>query len=615
MTNFDKSVVEEILMKLQEDGYLFPRYEFYKENNGLCLLGVGGYSYVYDMIDIDRPEKHYALKVIGFRKHTIAKEKFLQTMILQNALAEQTPYVERILAILSLAVFFDEEGRVTETQIITEETEPDGGSVFRFILMERLENILERDKFGRVTLKNEELQTEKGVLKFAAQIGQAILLAHENNILHRDIKLENIFWDENEQVYKLGDFGIAKQVEGGNAETVVYTDGYGAPEIEYRLNESYNATADIYSFGVTLYLLLNELRFPGAGGYYVNVVQYSEEFVFPAPINASVELTQIIRKMCSYHRENRYQSMQEVLYSLGEIGRQNGDTEGVLSKLYEDAETVTFRENGMEIGVNEAVQIKKEIDGGTPAQKMKSRLERKKAVEEQEQVYAWKCMWSTAWLTILFLLLSGGLQMSPEAVKHWTFLALPAMVLLEAFLQRLKEFHILFGVVTIIVCGVSVVFTGVWAPQLILVLCVLLGNSGITCAGAIGNGAWLLLEWGNKTGWFDFIANHDLVWLVLVLLLVLVDRRMYLTTVAGKMTELKGNLWVFVYDKLGLLMILSGIILKLLQRYGDVDIPEVIDDFHFIRTGLILTVALVFFDWWDGEPLETEPDEMKGKEP
>lgn len=615
MSNLDKSVAEEILMKLQEDGYLFPHYELYKENNGLCLLGVGGYSYVYDMIDSDCPEKHYALKVIGFGKHIIEKEKFLRTLILQNALAEQTPYVARILDTLSLAVSFDEEGGVTGARVVTEEMKTADGMVLRFVLMERLENLLERDKFGRVILKNEELQTEKGVLKFAVQIGQAILMAHENHILHRDIKLENIFWDENEQVYKLGDFGIAKQVEGGNAETVVYTDGYGAPEIEYRLNESYNATADIYSFGVTLYLLLNELKFPGSGGYYVNIVQYSEEFVFPAPVNASVELTRIIRKMCSYHREDRYQSMREVLKALDEIGRKSGDTEELLKGFYGALETVTFQESGILSESDVAEEEQKQSDGTAAehAKKPKTRIERKKEKEEQEREYAGKCTRNNVWLSILILLLLGSFQTPSEGLNHWLFLLLPVLVLTETFLQRLREFHVLGGIVCIIACVTSGVITGVWIPQIILIICVLFGVSGIACAGALGTGAWLLLLWGNHTGWFAFITEHDLGWIVLALTLFSVDCRMHFTIVWKKIPEFRGDLWNFVYDKVVLLMVPGGIVLKLLQRYSSFEIPEIVDKLHLVRTGLVLFVAFLIADWWNGES-ETESDEMKDKE-
>ena len=161
--------------------------------------------------------------------------------------------------------------------------------------MEKLNNIISKDKFGNVKLLKNDLETEDEVVNFAKQVGSALLITHNNNFLHRDVKLENIFWDEELQQYKLGDFGEAKYVENGNAETVIFTDGYGAPEIDKRLQGSYIATADIYSFGVTLYLLLNDLRFPGSNSYRTNSIQYDKDFVFPAPIHASKDMARLIR--------------------------------------------------------------------------------------------------------------------------------------------------------------------------------------------------------------------------------------------------------------------------------------------------------------------------------
>lgn len=184
--------------------------------------------------------------------------------------------------------------------------------------MEKLEHIVVKNPYKKIKLI-EQLCNEKEVLKFAVQIGQAIQTAHENKVLHRDIKLENIFLDKETDSYKLGDFGIAKFVENGNAQTIVYTEGYGAPEIKKRLKDSYDATVDIYSFGISLYLLLNKLRFPGSEGYYVNRIQYDPAFIFPAPENASELMTRMIRKMCSYYKEDRYQTMAEVLQEVRRI--------------------------------------------------------------------------------------------------------------------------------------------------------------------------------------------------------------------------------------------------------------------------------------------------------
>ena len=218
-------------MKPEEQ--FFPQYEICKNEEGKpILLGRGGFSTVYEVRRRETAGRHYALKVIGSDQKIVRPELFRETVRLQRLLGEQCPYIVRIL----------DTAETTDAE--------NGGRPVQGILMEKLSPVLDKDKFGKVSLTVPGLAEEPEVLTFAMQIGQAIYLAHAGNILHRDVKLENIFRDEETGQYKLGDFGLAKYVEDGRAETVAYTDGYGAPEISRRLYDNYGATADIYSFGI-----------------------------------------------------------------------------------------------------------------------------------------------------------------------------------------------------------------------------------------------------------------------------------------------------------------------------------------------------------------------------
>lgn len=293
-----------------------------------------------------RPELRYALKINGFKKNVVSSEALQDTQRIQWILGSETPYVVSSLGVKELQVTLDECGNVTDVYDMAQGRLERDALILQLILMEKLEKLFEKDRFRNVFLMKPELGTEEEVLRFALEIGQAIRCAHQSRILHRDVKLENIFWDEQKQIYKLGDFGMARQTEAGLAETVIYTDGYGAPEIKRRLYENYSAAADIYSFGITLYLLLNEMRFPGSGGYYPKVeVQYHSEYCFPAPVNASAEMVRVIRKMCSFYPEDRYQSMDEVLSALLDVGHSE-DVE--LSTEFTFLETETYREENVE---------------------------------------------------------------------------------------------------------------------------------------------------------------------------------------------------------------------------------------------------------------------------
>ena len=346
MLGYDKVAIDSLLIQLEQKGYLLANYKFTREEEGLKLLGVGGFSYVYEVYDIQKPDNKYALKVVGLMERTISSKRFIETNTLQRELSEQTNHILRILQYFQLRVELDEDGNILAANKYLDEIDEshnglDKAYTFQFILSEKLESILIKDKFKKNYLYDDKLKNEAEVIRFAIQISHAIKTAHDRNVLHRDIKLENIFWDAKTDEYKLGDFGIARFVEGENAETVVYTDGYGAPEIERRLVDHYAVTADIYSFGITLYLLLNNLQFPSSEGYYVNLIQYSHDFVLPAPANSSENVAKIIRKMCSYRAEDRYQSVDDVLKAFLDL---SPDVTSLTDEL-DDMETVTFRDD------------------------------------------------------------------------------------------------------------------------------------------------------------------------------------------------------------------------------------------------------------------------------
>ena len=83
-------------------------------------------------------------------------------------------------------------------------------------------------------------------------IGNALKTIHKKGIMHRDIKTNNIFLDEDETTAKLGDFGCSIFIQDNTYEsigTILYT----APEILKNLK--YNEKCDLWSLGVTLYEL------------------------------------------------------------------------------------------------------------------------------------------------------------------------------------------------------------------------------------------------------------------------------------------------------------------------------------------------------------------------
>lgn len=92
---------------------------------------------------------------------------------------------------------------------------------------------------------------------FMVQILAGCQGMHTNNIIHRDLKLGNIFLDEGMNV-KIGDFGLAALLKevGERKKTVCGTPNYIAPEVLYDDGEGHSFEVDIWSVGVILYTML-----------------------------------------------------------------------------------------------------------------------------------------------------------------------------------------------------------------------------------------------------------------------------------------------------------------------------------------------------------------------
>lgn len=100
--------------------------------------------------------------------------------------------------------------------------------------------------------KQESSLEEKVILMMFQQIVAAIRHIHSHNILHRDLKTDNIFLTK-EGVIKIGDFGISKIMGSGNngAQTVLGTPYYISPEMCE--GKSYSFKSDIWALGCILY--------------------------------------------------------------------------------------------------------------------------------------------------------------------------------------------------------------------------------------------------------------------------------------------------------------------------------------------------------------------------
>lgn len=108
-------------------------------------------------------------------------------------------------------------------------------------------------------VKRRKRLTEMEARVFATQIIGATSYMHNKGIIHRDLKLGNIFIDS-KMMLKIGDFGLAAQV-GVNGiqrrKTVCGTPNYIAPEVLYNKTKGHSYEVDVWAIGVIIYAMLH----------------------------------------------------------------------------------------------------------------------------------------------------------------------------------------------------------------------------------------------------------------------------------------------------------------------------------------------------------------------
>ncbi len=170
---------------------------------------------------------------------------------------------------------------------------------------------------------------EKEIIRFGCDICEALDRCSKQNILHRDVKPENIFVDRFND-FKLGDFGIARRLENmTSALSRKGTPSYMAPEVS--ISGKYDARADIYSLGLVLYWLSNGNRLPFIDSKDQLADRDARDKalfarlngkLLPAPCHASPEMADLILHACAFDPNERFSSAAEMKRALESV--QNG---------------------------------------------------------------------------------------------------------------------------------------------------------------------------------------------------------------------------------------------------------------------------------------------------
>ena len=212
------SVVEEKIIKVTGDVQI---RKYYKGR----LLGKGGFAKCYEFTCSEN-KKIFAAKVVA--KSGLVKSRAKQKLISEIKIHKALHHPQ----IVAFEHYFEDTENV-------------------YILLEMCQNQTLNE-----LLKRRKRLTEIEVQCYVVQLIKALKYLHSHRVIHRDLKLGNLFLTEKMEL-KVGDFGLATKLdfEGERKRTVCGTPNYIAPEIlDGKTGHSYEV--DIWSLGVIIYTLI-----------------------------------------------------------------------------------------------------------------------------------------------------------------------------------------------------------------------------------------------------------------------------------------------------------------------------------------------------------------------
>ena len=257
---------------------------YIKKYKKIRLLGKGGFARCYELFD-EETHKSYAVKII--KKTSLIKSRTKQKLISEIKIHKSLNHEN----IVKFEHYFEDAENV-------------------YVLLELCYNQTLHE-----LVKRRKKLTELEAQYYVFYIVKTLQYLHNLKIIHRDLKLANIFLTENMQI-KLGDFGLATQLEfdGERKRSLCGTPNYIAPEI---LNgkTGHSFEVDIWCIGIILYILLiGKPPFETNNALETYKRIKSKNFSFPQGERISIPAKELIESILVTEPYKR-PSLQEILES------------------------------------------------------------------------------------------------------------------------------------------------------------------------------------------------------------------------------------------------------------------------------------------------------------
>ncbi|SHJ61095.1 serine/threonine protein kinase [Anaerobranca californiensis DSM 14826] len=182
-----------------------------------------------------------------------------------------------------------------------------------FIVMEYVEGMTLKEY-----IQNKGVLEPKEAMKIAKEVAEALAHAHDNSIIHRDIKPHNILLTKNMSV-KVTDFGIAKAITSNtltvqNTGSIMGSVHYFSPE---QAKGAYaGVQSDIYSLGIVMYeMLTGQLPFDGESPISIAIKHIQEKVKPIREIKPDIpeDVAKIVEKCLQKNKDVRYNNIRDLL--------------------------------------------------------------------------------------------------------------------------------------------------------------------------------------------------------------------------------------------------------------------------------------------------------------
>lgn len=273
------------------------------------------------MINMLLADRYECLQKIGsggmgdvYKAHDRRLDRIVAIKVLKSEYNQDDNFIRKFRRESLAAASISHPNIVSIYDVGVEEIE---NSNLYYIVMEYIDGKTLKD-----LVREEGMISQNQALNYLIQISEALKVAHSKNIVHRDIKSQNIMVTKDNRI-KVTDFGIARMA--GNSTVTVTNAVMGSVHYfspEQARGQKVDARSDIYSMGIVLFeMLTGDVPFDSENPITVALMHVQNPIPIPSERNPRVSnnVDQIFKYMTQKKPQDRYDNVSQIIEDVKNI--------------------------------------------------------------------------------------------------------------------------------------------------------------------------------------------------------------------------------------------------------------------------------------------------------